>query len=53
MKSPQAASDGNAEQRMYLVQLLLPLYDNDGHPFPAAAYAELRAELTERFGGLS
>ena len=38
---------------MYLVQLLLPLYDNDGHPFPAGPYAELRAELTERFGGLT
>jgi hypothetical protein len=38
---------------MYLVQLLLPLYDNDGHPFPPAAFAELRSELTDRFGGLT
>lgn len=38
---------------MYLVQLLLPLYDNAGQPFSAAAYAPLRAELTSRFGGLT
>jgi hypothetical protein len=38
---------------MYLVQLLLPLYDNAGRPFPAAAYTQLRSELTERFGGLT
>ena len=38
---------------MYLVQLLLPLYDNAGQAFPAAAYAALRSALTERFGGLT
>ena len=38
---------------MHLVQLLLPLRDNDGRPFPASHYAEVRAELTERFGGLT
>lgn len=38
---------------MHLVQLLLPLYDNGGAPFPAASFAALRAELTERFGGLT
>lgn len=53
MTAPRSADTRNGEQRMYLVQLLLPLYDNDGHPFPAAPYARLRAELTERFGGLT
>lgn len=38
---------------MHLVQLLLPVYDNEGHPFPALHYASVRAELTERFGGLT
>lgn len=38
---------------MYLVQILLPLYDNDGNPFPRKEYARVRDELTERFGGLT
>lgn len=38
---------------MYLVQLLLPLYDNDGTPLPARLYGQVRAELTERFGGVT
>ena len=38
---------------MHLVQLLLPLYDNEGRPFPASRYAGVRAGLTDRFGGLT
>ncbi|AFZ66299.1 hypothetical protein [Deinococcus peraridilitoris] len=38
---------------MYLVQLLLPLYDNENRPFPGAHYRTLREELTARFGGLT
>ena len=38
---------------MHLVQLLLPLYDNEGRPFPASQYAAVRAELTKTFGGLT
>ncbi len=38
---------------MYLVQLLLPLSDNEGNGFPAEHYAAVRRELTERFGGLT
>ena len=38
---------------MHLVQLLLPLADNDGRPFPAAHYAAVREELAGRFGGLT
>jgi hypothetical protein len=37
----------------HLVQLLLPVYDNAGRRFPSAHYAAVRAELTERFGGLT
>src|SRR5215213_2962887 len=38
---------------MHLIQLLLPVYDNDGRPFAAAMYGSVRATLTERFGGLT
>ena len=38
---------------MYLVQLLLPLRDPDGKPFPRAFYRQVREVLTERFGGLT
>jgi len=38
---------------MNLIQLLLPLCDNDGHPFPQATYLRVRDELTERFGGIT
>ena len=38
---------------MHLVQLLLPLHDNDGHDFPPAYFIQVRAELTERFGGVT
>ena len=38
---------------MHLVQLLLPLYDNAGVPFPRAHYERVAAELTTAFGGLT
>ncbi len=38
---------------MYLVQILLPLYDNAGHTFEAREYVELRIELADRFGGVT
>ncbi len=38
---------------MHLVQILLPLADNRGRPFPAAMLGDVRRELTERFGGLT
>ena len=38
---------------MHLVQLLLPLRDHDGKPFPRSHYRTIREELTERFGGLT
>ena len=37
----------------YLVQILLPLYDNEGEQFAVGMFGEVRAELTERFGGLT
>jgi hypothetical protein len=38
---------------MHLVQILLPLFDNDGRRFQHGRYSEIRAELTERFGGVT
>lgn len=37
----------------FLVQLILPLYDNEGRAFDRAMFARLRSELTERFGGVT
>lgn len=38
---------------MHLVQLLLPLADNAGRRFDGTAYGRVRAELAERFGGIT
>jgi hypothetical protein len=38
---------------MYLIQILLPLFDNDGKHFDASLYADVRRELSGRFGGLT
>jgi hypothetical protein len=36
---------------MHLVQILLPVADNEGRRFPPERFEALRRELTERFGG--
>ena len=38
---------------MHLVQLLLPVADNDGRLFPASLYEDVTSELTDRFGGVT
>ena len=38
---------------MHLIQLLLPLYDNDGQPQPRQLFIAVRDQLIERFGGLT
>jgi hypothetical protein len=38
---------------MHLVQLLLPLYGQDGNRLPPALFAAVRQELVDRFGGLT
>lgn len=38
---------------MYLVQLLLPLYDNEGKVFDKSMLDRVRNELAERFGGVT
>ncbi|RNJ41545.1 hypothetical protein B5V01_29235 [Mesorhizobium erdmanii] len=38
---------------MVLVEMLLPLKDNSGTPFPTQLYRELQEALAERFGGVT
>jgi hypothetical protein len=38
---------------MYLVQLLLPLYDNSGRPFAPAKLNRVKTLLTRSFGGIT
>jgi hypothetical protein len=38
---------------MHLIQILLPLADNDGMPFPEALLRGIQAELAQRFGGVT
>jgi hypothetical protein len=38
---------------MHLIQLFLPLRDNDGVPFPGAMFGAVRSGLAEAFGGVT
>src|ERR1043165_1071733 len=38
---------------MHLIEIFLPLSDNDGNRFAAGTYASIRKELTDKFGGLT
>lgn len=38
---------------MHLVQVLVPVYDNNGQPFPSSEFRRIRKELTDRFGGVT
>lgn len=38
---------------MYLIQILLPLYDNEGNSFDSSKFERLRSELTKTFGGIT
>ena len=38
---------------MQLIEILLPLRDNDGQPFGAELWAQVRKELVDRYGGLT
>jgi hypothetical protein len=40
-------------EEAHLVQILLPLWDNEGQPLPAILYSQVRHELVETFGGLT
>jgi hypothetical protein len=38
---------------MYLIEIFLPLNDNDGQRLPAAVFVRVRDELSSKFGGLT
>jgi hypothetical protein len=38
---------------MHLVEIFLPLNDNDGRPLGTEKFAAVREQLTARFGGLT
>jgi hypothetical protein len=38
---------------VHLVEILLPLNDNDGHPFAPEKFESVRETLTRAFGGLT
>jgi hypothetical protein len=38
---------------VYLIQLLLPLYDNEKKPFGRGAFDRVREELAHEFGGVT
>ena len=38
---------------MHVIEILLPLRDNQGRPFRPELYGEVRRQLVERFGGLT
>jgi hypothetical protein len=38
---------------MFLIEILLPLYDNEGRPFGAAEFDRVLDELAGRFGGVT
>ena len=38
---------------MHLIQLLLPLHDNNEQRFPLAYFNQVRKDLTDRFGGVT
>jgi hypothetical protein len=38
---------------VFLVEFLLPVFDNNGAHFPKEEFERVRRELTERFGGVT
>ena len=38
---------------MYLVQILIPMFDNEGLAFEPDDYVQLRSELADHFGGVT
>jgi hypothetical protein len=38
---------------MHLIQILLPIYDNEGHELPHEIYRAIGDELVARFSGLT
>ncbi len=46
-------SSESRAKTVYIVQILLPVFDNEGRGFDASHYTDIRTELADRFGGLT
>lgn len=49
----RADEPSSPESRMYLVEIFLPLQDNEGHVFRSSLFSGVRRELVDRFGGIT
>lgn len=38
---------------MHLIQILVPVFDNEGLPFTRSKFDDMRTQLMERFGGMT
>jgi hypothetical protein len=45
--------NGTGTMVCYLIQILLPLSNNEGAPFPRADLTRVRSELMDKFGGMT
>jgi hypothetical protein len=47
------SSSQSRVETFFVVQILLPVFDNEGRAFDASHYTDVRTELADRFGGLT
>lgn len=50
---PSNAGPGSGAHHGHVVEILLPLYDSHGTAIPKLLFDEVRAELTDLFGGVT
>jgi hypothetical protein len=48
---PDRRDAGYSITDMHLIEILLPVRDNHGRPFPETKFTAIREALTNRFGG--
>ena len=49
----EPSADRPAETSMHLIQILLPVRDNDGRPFGPHPFEEVAWTLSKKFGGIT
>ena len=49
----ERGNTGGHRSPMHLIEIFLPLRDNQGAAFAASDFADIRKTLTEKFGGLT
>jgi len=50
---PKRPPQSHLNSLMHLVELFLPVTDNDGNDFDDALFAQVGKELTDKFGGMT